>query len=72
MQQALLRGRLDLTQIEGLHDLIEADTEVQDFWAAQRLIVFFHIGVFSNLNVMCRDRPAQNMTLRSEIITPPN
>ncbi|KAJ3512923.1 hypothetical protein NLJ89_g3247 [Agrocybe chaxingu] len=28
-RQALLAGRLDLTQVEGLHDLIEADTEVQ-------------------------------------------
>ncbi|KAF8966460.1 hypothetical protein BDZ97DRAFT_1903766 [Flammula alnicola] len=30
---ALLGGRLDLTQVEGLHDLIEADTEVQRLWA---------------------------------------
>ena len=32
-RQALLGGRLDLTQVEGLHDLIEADTEVQRVWA---------------------------------------
>ncbi|KAF8876299.1 tRNA modification GTPase TrmE [Gymnopilus junonius] len=32
-RQALLGGRLDLTQVEGLHDLIEADTEVQRLWA---------------------------------------
>ncbi|KJA14653.1 hypothetical protein HYPSUDRAFT_150101 [Hypholoma sublateritium FD-334 SS-4] len=32
-RQALLGGRLDLTQVEGLHDLIEADTEVQRIWA---------------------------------------
>ena len=32
-RQAFLGGRLDLTQVEGLHDLIEADTEVQRVWA---------------------------------------
>ena len=32
-RQALMGGRLDLTQVEGLHDLIEADTEVQRVWA---------------------------------------
>jgi len=32
-RQALLGGRLDLTQVEGLHDLIDADTEVQRIWA---------------------------------------
>ncbi|KAF5320663.1 hypothetical protein D9619_001193 [Psilocybe cf. subviscida] len=35
-RQALLGGRLDLTQVEGLHDLIEADTEVQRVWALGR------------------------------------
>ncbi|PPQ70478.1 hypothetical protein CVT24_013285 [Panaeolus cyanescens] len=34
-KQALLGGRLDLTQVEGLHDLIEADTEVQRIWALE-------------------------------------
>ncbi|KIM42801.1 hypothetical protein M413DRAFT_26792 [Hebeloma cylindrosporum] len=32
-RQAFQGGRLDLTQVEGLHDLIEADTEVQRVWA---------------------------------------
>ncbi|KAF9526748.1 hypothetical protein CPB83DRAFT_769760 [Crepidotus variabilis] len=32
-RQAFLGGRLDLTQVEGLHDLIEADTEMQRVWA---------------------------------------
>ena len=34
-RQALLGGRLDLTQVEGLHDLIESETEVQRFWALE-------------------------------------
>jgi len=38
-RQALLHGRLDLTQIEGLHDLIEADTEMQRIWALESAIV---------------------------------
>jgi tRNA modification GTPase len=67
-RQALLGGRLDLTQVEGLHDLIEADTEVQRVWALGSAVVKFfssHIPVFSNLNVnaICRETPAQSMTL---------
>ena len=45
-RQALLGGRLDLTQVEGLHDLIEADTEVQRVWALGSAAVHcfsFHI-----------------------------
>ena len=73
-RQALLRGRLDLTQVDGL---IETDTEVLKFrtfreyelWAAQRSIVF------SKLNVMCRDRPAKTMTpyfSNSSLFSPPS
>ena len=50
-RQALLGGRLDLTQVEGLHDLIEADTEVQRVWALGSAVVnffSFHIHVFSS------------------------
>jgi tRNA U34 5-carboxymethylaminomethyl modifying GTPase MnmE/TrmE len=47
-RQALLRGRLDLTQVEGLHDLIEADTEVQRVWAlGSAAVLFSFIQVFS-------------------------
>lgn len=48
-RQALLGGRLDLTQVEGLHDLIEADTEVQRVWALGSATVncFHFIQVFS-------------------------
>lgn len=38
-RQALLGGRLDLTQVEGLHDLIEADTELQRVWALTSAVV---------------------------------
>ena len=38
-RQALLGGRLDLTQVEGLHDLIEADTEIQRVWALTSALV---------------------------------
>ena len=60
-RQGLLQ---DLTQVDALHDLIEADTEVHRVWALGSAAV-----KFSKLNVMCRDRPAKTMTLRSEIIT---
>ena len=44
-RQALLRGRHDLTQVDGLHDLIEATLKFREYelWAAQRLIVSFLI-----------------------------
>lgn len=38
-RQALLGGRLDLTQVEGLHDLIDAETEVQRAWALENAVV---------------------------------
>ena len=67
-RQALLGGRLDLTQVEGLHDLIEADTEVQRVWALDSAAVnsfLFHIRVFSNLNssAIRRETLAQSMIL---------
>jgi tRNA U34 5-carboxymethylaminomethyl modifying GTPase MnmE/TrmE len=40
-RQAVLGGRLDLTQVEGLHDLIEAGTEVQRVWALTSALVGF-------------------------------
>jgi len=38
-RQAFLGGRIDLTQVEGLQDLIDADTEVQRVWALESAAV---------------------------------
>ena len=48
-RQALLGGRLDLTQVEGLHDLIEADTELQRTWALTSALVRYDTGDLPNL-----------------------
>ena len=52
--QALLGGQLDgldLTQVEGLHDLVEANTEVQRVWvldsvAVSIFLLFLKKGAF--------------------------
>ena len=50
-RQALLGGRLDLTQVEGLHDLIEADTEVQRVWALDSAAVSHFLSYYKKTRV---------------------
>jgi tRNA U34 5-carboxymethylaminomethyl modifying GTPase MnmE/TrmE len=62
-RQALLGGRLDLTQVEGLHDLIEADTEVQRVWALGSAGVCTpdSMPIFITIDPDARERRVQNM-----------
>jgi tRNA modification GTPase len=62
-RQALLGGRLDLTQVEGLHDLIEAETEVQRFWALESAGVSITLSIQNDRWTSVRAKRARGMKL---------
>lgn len=67
-RQALLGGRLDLTQVEGLHDLIEADTEVQRIWALGGAGVCSSLSRLAIIYVVQGETRAEYDSLRTQII----
>jgi len=61
-RQAFLGGRIDLTQVEGLQDLIDADTEVQRAWALKSTAVSSRLPQPPLKIDRCRERPKSNTT----------